>query len=151
LYWYILIQYGFRWTAEELKKVIDMLRMPEFDSSQVDPDLHKRMNKAVEDGRIKCFNMRESNLDGDQDLNFWTRDIEDLVREIMEDPIFKGNQNYQFEMDLDEAGKRLYGGEANAGVAFQIGQLRYELVCTSLYWHVLVCTCLFQYIHMLTH
>ena len=151
MYWYILIQHGFRWTAEELKKVIDMLRMPEFDSSQVDPDLHKRMNKAVEDGRIKCFNMRESNLDGDQDLNFWTRDIEDLVREIMEDPIFKGNQNYQFEMDLDEAGKRLYGGEANAGVAFQIGQLRYELVCTGLYQHVLVCTCLFQYIHMFAH
>jgi len=97
--------------------------MPEFDSSQVDPDLHKRMNKAVEDGRIKCFNMRESNLDGDQDLNFWTRDIEDLVREIMEDPIFK----------------------------FQIGQLRYDLVCTGLYQHVLVCTCLFQYIHMFAH
>jgi hypothetical protein len=119
-----------------------MLRRPEFDSAQVDPDLHKRMNKAVEDGSIKCFNMRESNLDGDQDLNFWTRDIEDLVREIMGDPIFKGNQNY-----LDEAGKRLYGGEANAGVAFQIGQLLYELVCTSLYWHVLVCTCMLQYVH----
>jgi hypothetical protein len=43
----------------------------------------------------------------------------------MEDPVFKGNQHYKFEMDLDEAGKRLFGGEANAGVAFQIGQLRY--------------------------
>jgi hypothetical protein len=43
----------------------------------------------------------------------------------MEDPVFNGNQNYSFEMDLDEAGKRLFGGEANAGVAFQIGQLRY--------------------------
>ncbi len=46
MYWYILIQNGFRWTAEELKKVIDMLHRP-------------------------------------------------LVREIMEDPIFKGNQNYK--------------------------------------------------------
>ncbi len=101
MYWYILIQNGFRWTAEELKKVIDMLHRPEFDSSQVDPDLHKRMNKAIEDGSIKCFNMRESNLDGDQDFNFWTREIEDLVHEIMEDPVFKGNQNYKFEMDLD--------------------------------------------------
>ena len=66
----------------------------------------------------------------------------------MEDPIFKGNQNYQFEMDLDEAGKRLYGGEANAGAAFQIGQLRYifckyKLVCASMYWHVLACTSLY--------
>ena len=50
---------------------------------------------------------------------------DDVVREIMEDPIFKGNQKYSFQMDLDEAGKLLYGGEANAGVAFQIGQLRY--------------------------
>ena len=47
------------------------------------------------------------------------------MREIMEDPIFKGNQNCKFEMDVDEAGQRLYGGVANAGVAFQIGQLRY--------------------------
>ena len=55
------------------------------------------------------------------------RDLEDLVREIMEDPIFNGNQKCSFELDLDEAGKRLYGGEVNAGVAFQIGQLRYML------------------------
>ena len=123
----------FRWTAEELRKVIEMLKRPEFDSKEIDPDLHKRMNKAVEDGRIKCFNMRESNLDGDQDLNLWIREVEDIVREIMEDPVFKGNQNYKFEMDLDEAGKRLFGGEANAGVAFQIGQLRYILVHTSTY------------------
>ncbi len=62
-----------------------------------------------------------------QDLNCWMRELEDVVREIMEDPIFKGNQKYSFELDLDEAGKRLHGGEANAGVAFQIGQLRYML------------------------
>ena len=118
-----------RWTVEELKKVIAMLRRPEFDSNELDPDLHRRMEKAVQDGRIKCVNMRDSQregpADGDQDLNFWFRVLDDVVREIMEDPIFKGNQKYSFEMDLDEAGKRLFGGQANAGVAFQIGQLRY--------------------------
>ncbi len=120
--------------------MIDMLHRPDFDSEQIDPDLHKRMNKAIQDGRIKCFNMRESNRDGDQDLNFWTRHIEDIIREIMEDPIFKGNQNYSFEMDLDEAGKRLFGGEANAGVAFQIGQLRYKPVYIGTCWYVHLCT-----------
>ena len=80
---------------------------------------------GLEDGRIKCFNLREGPADGDQDLNLWTRELEDLVREIMEDPVFKGNQNFSFELDLDAAGQRLFGGEANAGVAFQIGQLRY--------------------------
>ena len=85
------------------------------------------MNKAVQDGRIMCFDMREGPADGDQDLNFWTRQLEDLVREIMEDPAFKGNQHFSFEMDVDVAGERLFGGEANAGVSFQIGQLRYIL------------------------
>ena len=114
-----------RWKDVELEKIIEMLRNPEFDSKEVDPDLHKRMQRAVEDGRIKCFNLREGPADGDQDLNLWTRELEDLVREIMEDPVLKGNQNFSFELDLDAAGQLLFGGEANAGVAFQIGQLRY--------------------------
>ena len=45
----------------------------------------------------------------------------------MEDPLFKGNQNFHFEMDLDELDERMFGCEANAGVSFQIGQLRYVL------------------------
>jgi hypothetical protein len=47
----------------------------------------------------------------------------------MEDPLFKGNQNFLFEMDRDELDrdKRMFGDEANAGVSFQIGQLRYVL------------------------
>jgi hypothetical protein len=54
---------------------------------------------------------------------FWTCQLED-VQDIMEDPIFKGNQNFSFKMDIDEAGKRLFSSEAKTGVAFQIGQLR---------------------------
>jgi hypothetical protein len=133
-----------RWTQEELKKVIAMLQDPAFDSKDIDPDLNKRMDKAVHDGRIKCFNMRESEADGDQDLHLWAREIEDVVRELMEDPVFKGNQNFKFEMDLDEAGKRLFGGEANAGVAFQIGQLRC-VIYSQIHVHVHG-TCM--YIHM---
>jgi hypothetical protein len=82
------------------------------------------MAKAV-DGSIKCFNLQEGPADGDQDLYLWIREVEDLVRENMEDPVFKGNQNFHFEMDIDELGKRLFGWEANEGVSFQIGQLRY--------------------------
>ncbi len=63
------------------EKVIAMLRNPEFDSKEVDPDLHKRLEKAGHDGRIKCFNMREGRADGDQDLNFWTSELEDVVLE----------------------------------------------------------------------
>ena len=72
------------WTAAELKKVIAMLHNPEFDTKDIDPDLNQQMAKAVDDGRIKCFNLREGAADGDQDLNLWIRDVEDVMREIME-------------------------------------------------------------------
>ncbi len=87
------------------------------------------MAKAVnDDGCIKCFNQQEGAADGDQKL--WIHEVEDVCREIMEDPLFKGNQkiqNFHFEMDLDQLGKRMFGGEANAGVSIQIGHLRYVL------------------------
>ena len=97
------------------------------------------MEKAALDGRVKCLNMRKGLADGDQDLDFWTREMEDVVLEIMEDPIFKGNQKYSFEMDLDEAGKRLFGGQANAGVAFQIGQLKYIRCLCQYIWVYTLC------------
>jgi hypothetical protein len=117
-----------------------MLQHPDFDSKSIDPNLNERMAKAVDEGRIKRFNR----ADGDQDLNFWSREtwMEDVVWELMEDPImiFKCNQNSHFEMDLDELGQRLFGGEANAGVSFQIGRLRYIPVHTGTYWYILVHT-----------
>ncbi len=39
-----------RWTQEELKKVIAVLHNPVFDSKEIEPDLHKRMDKTVQDG-----------------------------------------------------------------------------------------------------
>ncbi len=42
--------------------------------------------------------MLEGPADGDQDLNFWTSEMEDVVLELMKDPVFKGNQNFTFEM-----------------------------------------------------
>ncbi len=44
------------------------------------------MAKAVDDGSIKCFNLLEGAADGDQDLNLWICELEDVCREIMEDP-----------------------------------------------------------------
>ncbi len=87
-----------------MKKVIAMLQHLDFYSKDIDPDLHKHMAKAVDDGHIKCFDLLEGPANGDQDLNLWIREVENVCREIMEDPIFKGNQNFHFEMDIDELG-----------------------------------------------
>ena len=48
--------------------------------------------------------MRESSLDGDQDLtSMFMREVEEVVREIMEDSRFRGQQHYRFEMEVDAA------------------------------------------------
>ena len=116
---------GLSWKVEELRKTIELLKRPEFDPSDIDSDLHARLAKAVHENVIKAFDMRESSRDGDQDLTMWMREVEEVVREIMEDVRFEGHQHFSFKMELDDDdGERLFGGEANAGVSFQIGQLR---------------------------
>ncbi len=78
-----------------------MLHNPDFNSKDIDPDLHKWMPNAVEDGCIKCFILLEGPANRDQDLNLWIHELEDVVLEIIEDSIFKGNQNFYFEEDVD--------------------------------------------------
>jgi hypothetical protein len=65
-----------------------MLQNPEFDSKDIDPDLHQQMAKAVDDSSIKCFNPLEGAADGDQDLNLWSHEMEEVCPSltIMEDP-----------------------------------------------------------------
>lgn len=116
---------GHSWKVDELRKTIELLKRPDFDPSDIDSDLHARLARAVHEKVIKAFDMRESDRDGDQDLTLWMREVEEVVREIMEDARFEGHQHFNFEMELDgDDGERLFGGEANAGVSFQIGQLR---------------------------
>ena len=96
----------------------------DFDHTNMDTDFYKRVSSAIQDGFIKRFDMRVSSRDGDQDLSMWMRDVEEVVREIMGDTRFAGHQHFMFEAAVDEDGQRLYGREANEGVAFQIGQIR---------------------------
>ena len=90
----------------------------------VDTDLHKRVADAIKEGFIKRFDMRVNSRDGDQDLSMWTRDVEEVVREIMRDERFEGHQNFTFEECLQDDGQHVSGGEASAGVSFQIVQIR---------------------------
>ena len=115
-----------RWTVDELKDMISLLKRTDFDprAAEIDTDLHKRVADAIQDGYIKRFDMRVNRRDGDQDLSMWMRDVEEVVREIMGDERFKGHQNFSFQACLEDDGQRIFGGEANAGVSFQIGQIR---------------------------
>ena len=107
---------------DELKDMIALLKRADFDPTDIDTDLHKRVEDAIQDGFIRRFDMRVNSRDGDQDLSMWMRDVEEVVREIMRDERFKGH--FSFEPCLEDDGERVYGGEANEAVSFQIGQMR---------------------------
>ena len=67
----------------------------------LDDYLHRLIAGAVHSRYIKKLNMLESYWDGDQDLTMFMQEVEDVVREIMEDARFKGQQHYRFEAELD--------------------------------------------------
>ena len=46
-----------RWTVDELKDMIALLKCADFDPSEIDTDLHKRVTDAIQDGYIKRFDM----------------------------------------------------------------------------------------------
>ena len=109
---------------DELKDMIALLKRADFDPTVIDTDLHKRVADAIQDWFIRRFDMHVNSRDGVQGLSMWMQDVEEVVREIMQDERFKGHQNFTFEASVQDDGERVYGGEANAAVSFQIGQIR---------------------------
>ena len=55
--------------------MIALLKQGDFDPTDVDTDLHKRVCAAIQDGFIRRYDMRVSSRDGDQDLSMWMRDV----------------------------------------------------------------------------
>ncbi len=49
----------------------------------VNVNLHKRVAAGIAKGHSTSHTMRESDLDGDQDLTLWLRSLEDVLRELL--------------------------------------------------------------------
>jgi hypothetical protein len=110
-------------SASELKELIqEVLHHPDFDLDSVDHDLHERLMKAVEDGDIEIIDMWEEG-DGDQDVTFVKRKLENIMRELMADERMAGHQHYGFKLQANPNGERIFACEANGSVAFQLAQL----------------------------
>ncbi len=90
----------------------------------VNIDLHKRVAAAIAKGHFTSHNMRESELDGDQDLTFWIRSLEEVLREVLGDDRMAGHQHFSFVMMVnEESGEREFG-PSNSAVSFQLAQVR---------------------------
>ncbi len=66
--------------------------------------------------------MRESDLDGDQDLTFWLCSLEDVLREILGDEGMDSHQEFRLEISRTEDGERQFG-TSNGAVSFQLAQV----------------------------
>ena len=75
--------------------------------------------------------MLESEQDGDQDLLFLLRSLEDVLREVLGDDRMEGHQHFQFEISVDEDGRREFGA-SNGAVSFHIAQIRCGEGCTPI-------------------
>ena len=63
------IPFYLRWTVDELKDMIALLKWADFDPTNIHTDLHKRVADAIQDEFIRRFDMRVNSRDGDQDLS----------------------------------------------------------------------------------
>lgn len=88
-------------SAKDLKQLIqDVLHHPDFKASEVDHDMHARLMEAVEEGHIQVHDMLQEG-DGEQDLRFFKRPVENVLRELLADERLAGmihNSQYEFTM-----------------------------------------------------
>ena len=111
-------------TASDVKSLIqDVLRNPDFDPNEVDTDMMERLNRAIEDGDFESIDVWKEG-DGGQEVKFYKRNLEKVIRELMADPRLQGCQHFGFKEYKDGAGNRIYGGHANGSISFELAQMR---------------------------
>ena len=110
-------------TATDLKALIEVvLRNPEFNADDVDTNLMKRINRAIEEGKFEMFDKWKEG-DGHQEVKFFKRSLEKVIRELMADIELAEYQHFGFNMYKNSQGERIFGGDANGSVSFELAQL----------------------------
>jgi hypothetical protein len=111
-------------TATAIKDLIsDVLKNPEFNADEVDTDMLRRLEAAIDSGDLKVINMHKEG-DGPQILELFARPVEKVLRELVADMRLAGHQHFAFREYKDPHGNRLFAGDANGSVSFQLAQIK---------------------------
>jgi hypothetical protein len=111
-------------SAQDIKDLIqEVLHNKDFDSDEVDHDMHERLMCAVADGEMDIHNMWQEG-DGEQDVRFFKRKVEVVLLELIADERLEGCQHYAFKEYKNANGDSILGGHANGSVSFQVAQAR---------------------------
>jgi len=86
-------------TATDLKDLIQqVLKNPEFNIDEVDHDMHERLQRAIDKGDIDITDFwQEGDGPGHQDVKFFCRKVEQVLRELLSDERLDGCQHFAFK------------------------------------------------------
>ena len=101
----------------------DVLKNPEFNADDVDTDMLQRLQAAIDSGDLKVIDMHKDG-DGPQVLELFARPVEKVLRELIGDMRLAGHQHFAFNEYKDPHGNRLFAGDANGSVSFQLAQIK---------------------------
>jgi hypothetical protein len=96
-----------RMSAADLKDLIQqVLKNPEFNIDEVDHDMHERLQRAIDIGDIDVTDFWQEG-DGEQDVKFFCRKVEKVLRELLSDERLAGCQHFGFKEYKNSNGDRL--------------------------------------------
>jgi hypothetical protein len=111
-------------TATAINDLIkNVLKNSLFNADEVDTDMLQRLSAATDCSDLEIISMRVEG-DGAQNPKLFKRPIEKVMRELIGDMRLAGKQQYAFQEYKDPHGKRLFAGDANGSVSFQLAQLK---------------------------
>ena len=73
----------------------DVLKNPDFDADEVDTDMLRRLQAAIDSGDLQVINMHKDG-DGPQVLELFKRPVEKVLRELVGDLRLAGHQHFAF-------------------------------------------------------
>ena len=95
-----------RMSAADLKDLIQqVLKNPEFNIDEVDHDMHERLQRAIDIGDIDVTDFWQEG-DGEQDVKFFCRKVEKVLRELLSDERLAGCQHFGFKEYKNSNGDR---------------------------------------------
>ena len=109
--------------AAELKDLIQqVLHHPDFDTRDVDHDMHEHLMRCIEDEDIQVIDLWEEG-DGNQEVLLYKRPGLKVLRELLSDERLEGCQHFGFKEYKNANGDRFLACDANGSITFQLAQI----------------------------
>jgi hypothetical protein len=111
-------------TATAINDLIkNVLKNPQLNVDEVDTDMLQRLSASIDSGDLQIFSMRKEG-DGAQNPELFKRPIEKVLLELIGDMRLAGKQHFAFREYKDPHRNRMYAGDANGALSFQLAQAR---------------------------